>query len=231
MPDQTEQPNKPLNEILLHSTEGRILFFGIALAIAYLSLLALMLLISPENSHILFGMTATEAFFGRAAAMALGYSMDYGNNIVIPVCMAVETILVLLFYPLFVFSWQHVLVINWPGNFFERTRTAAEKHTDKVQKYGIIGLFIFVWLPFWMTGPVVGCVIGFLIGLRAWTNIIAVLTGTYVAIFGWALLLRRFQEKIAPYSKYGTLILVALIAVIIIAVKLIKRNHRRNNKT
>jgi uncharacterized membrane protein len=230
MTDHTEQQNKSLKATLLTTPEGRILLVGIALAFAYLSWLASMLLFSPQDSHILIGMTATETIFGRIAAMALGHSMGYGNAIVVPVCMAVETILVLLFYPLFVFSWQHVLVFNWPKNIFERTRAAAEKHKDKVQKYGIIGLFVFVWLPFWMTGPVVGCVIGFMIGLKAWTNIIAVLTGTYVAIFGWAFLLRKFQEKLAPYSSYGTLILVALVALVIIVAKLIKRNRRSNEK-
>lgn len=229
MTDQTEQSKKFPKAALLTSPEGRILLIGIAMAFAYLAWLGSMLLFSPEDSLIFFGMTAAETFFGRIAAMALGYDNKYGHSVVIPICMAVETILVLLFYPLFVFSWQNVMVINWPKNIFERTRNAAEKNKDRVQKYGIIGLFVFVWLPFWMTGPVVGCIIGFMIGLRPWTNIIAVLTGTYVAIFSWAFLVQKFHEKLAVYSSYGTLILVAIAVAIIIVVKLIKRYRRSTN--
>ena len=30
----------------------------------------------------------------------------------------------------------------------------------KLRKFGIAGLFVFVFAPFWMTGPVVGAIIG-----------------------------------------------------------------------
>ena len=205
---------------------------GVALAFIYTFWLGVKLLFSPEESQVLIGMTAIDVVLGRAFCMWFGYSLGLGHRTVIPICIIVETILVLISYPLFVFSWRHLLVINWLKNTFERIQKSAEIHKGKVQRYGIIGLFVFVWFPFWMTGPVVGCVIGFLLGLRVWLNITVVLTGTYVAIFGWAFFLRQLHDRVASYSSYAAMVLMALLVIIIIVGHLLHRTlHENKNKT
>ncbi len=231
MGEKTEQPaseldserRNQLKRTLLTSSEGRLLLIGVALAFMYTFWLGVKLLFSPEESQVLVGMTATGVMFGRAACMAFGYSLGLGHSTVIPICIIIETILVLIFYPLFVLSWRHLLVVNWLKNIFERTRKAAEAQRGKVQRYGIIGLFVFVWFPFWMTGPVVGCVIGFLLGLRVWLNMTVVLAGTYVAIFGWAFILRQFHDRVASYSSYAAMVLMALLVIILILGHLLHR--------
>ncbi len=227
----SEQRNQ-LKATLLTSSEGRLLLTGVALAFTYALWLGIRLIFSPEESQVLIGMTATGIIFGRAAGMAFGYSLGLGHSTVIPISMIIETILVLVIYPLFVFSWQHLLVVNWLKNIFERIDKAAKAHKGKVQRYGIVGLFVFVCFPFWMTGPVVGCVIGYLLGLRVWINISAVLAGTYVAIFGWAFFLRQFHDRVASYSSYTATVLMALLVVIIIVGHLLHRIlHENKDKT
>jgi uncharacterized membrane protein len=226
----SQQPHQ-LKATLLTSPEGRLLLLGATLALIYTFWLGIKLLLSPEESQLLIGMTATGLLFGRAFAMAFGYSQGLGHRTIIPICIIIETILVLIFYPLFVFSWRRLLVINRLKNVFERIQKSAEIHKDKVQKYGVIGLFFFVWFPFWMTGPVVGSVIGFLLGLRVWLNMTVVLTGTCLAIFGWAFLLRQFHNQVASYSSYAAMVLMAVLVVIIIAGHLLYRAlHENKNK-
>jgi uncharacterized membrane protein len=116
-------------------------------------------------------MTATNIIFGRAAGMSFGYAGGLGHCMVMPVNMPVATILVFLFYPLFVFSRQRLRVIKVFKNLMDRTREAAEAHRDTIRKYGILGLITFAWLPFWLTGPLVGCVIGLMLGLRPLLNL------------------------------------------------------------
>jgi uncharacterized membrane protein len=224
MEEKTEQSagelssEEKLKASLLGSAEGRLLLVGVGLALMYTLWLGIKLLFWPAESQVLVGMTATQIIFGRAAGMAFGYSLGLGRGTVIAVCMAIETIVVLIFYPLFVFSWRHLLVIKWLNNIFERTRAAAEARKIIVQKYGIIGLFVFVWFPLWMTGPMVGCVIGFLLGLRVRLTMGAVLAGTYVAIIGWAFFLRRFHDLVASYSSYAALVLMTVLVMIIVVV-------------
>jgi hypothetical protein len=84
-----------------------------------------------------------------------------------------------------------------------------------VRKFGIAGLFVFVFAPFWMTGPVVGAIIGFLIGLRPWVNLAVVLVSTYIAIGVWALLLNELNDwastvnEFAPYALFVAIVLIA----------------------
>ena len=216
---------------LLSSTEGCILLIGVALALMYSLWLGIKFIVSPDQAQVLIGMTATAIMFGRAAGMAFGYTVLLGHSTVIPVCMVIETILVLIFYPLFVFSWRHLLVLKALKKFFNRIQKAAETNQDIVRKYGIIGLFVFVWFPFWMTGPVVGCVIGFLMGLPAWINVLVVLAGTYVAILGWAFFLHTLHQQIASYSPYaGMILMAALIGIIIVAHFLQRTLHENKNK-
>jgi len=224
-----DMPGKDqLKTTLFNSGEGRCLLVGVGVAFIFTVWLGVNLLLAPEGSQVLIGMTATQIIFGRAAGLAFGYSMGLEYITVIPICIIVETIMVLIFYPLFVFSWRHLLVIKRLKNLFERIRKAAESRKDIVIRYGIAGLFVFVWFPFWMTGPVVGCVIGFMIGLRTWVNMAVVLSGTYVAIFGWAVFLRQFHERVASYSSYATLALLILLLIIIIVGHLLHRTSREN---
>jgi len=215
---------------LLRSSEGRILLLGVTLALAYTLWLGTRLLYAPEASQVLTGLTATALVFGRAAGLAFGYAMGLAHRTVIPIAMVIETVIVLLFYPLFVFSWRHLLVIKWLRNIFDRIRDAAEIHKAKIQRYGLIGLFAFVWFPFWMTGPVVGCVIGFLLGLKPWLNMAVVLAGTYMAIVAWALFLRQLHEKVASYSSYGPMVLLAILITVIVAGHVLQHTLNGNRK-
>lgn len=176
-------------------------------------------------------MTITNIVFGRAAGLSFGYAMNLSNITVLLLNMLIETLLVLLFYPLFVFSLRKLLVISVLNNIMERTRKTAETHQNFIRKFGIPGLLLFVWFPFWMTGPIVGCAIGFLLGLRPWLNIGIVLAGTYIAIATWALLLRELHQQLAAYSSFGPLILVAVIVLIVLVGYLLRgvrnnKNHR-----
>ncbi len=93
----------------------------------------------------------------------------------------------------------------------------VEKYHEKIHKYGLYGLFAFVWFPFWMTGPAVGAMIGYVMGLRHWVTLSVVLSGTLLAIFGWAWFLNALQkwaESIdprAPWLIVGLIILLVLI--------------------
>lgn len=208
---------------LLAGPEGKLLLIAVVLAFVYAVWLGIMLIRSPARSQMLIGMTATTLVFGRAAGLAYGYSVALSHARVIAITMVVETLHVLVFYPLFVFSWRHLLVIRSLKAVFDRIHQAAEAHKGKIQRYGIIGLFTFVWLPFWMTGPVVGSVVGFLLGLPVWLNITVVLAGTYVAILAWASFLREVHARVASYDPYAAMVLVVLLIVVLAAAYLMRR--------
>jgi uncharacterized membrane protein len=214
--DATEGRPDGSRATLLAGPEGRLLLIALALAFVYTLWLGFKVLTDPAESQVLIGMTATTLVFGRAAGLAYAYSLGLGHTKVIPVAIVVETLHVLVFYPLFVFSWRHLLVIKPLKNVFERMHRVAETHKTTIQRYGVVGLFVFVWIPFWMTGSVVGSVIGFLLGLPVWLNMTVVLAGTYAAIVGWAFFLHELHERVAAYDSYAAMALVTFLIVIVL---------------
>ena len=212
---------------LLTTTEGHILLTGLALAFLYFGWLGWVSLSSLRDSQVLLALTATHTFFGRAAGIAFGYASGFGHAIVIPANLAIETIILMLFYPLFVFTWRHLFVSKGFKSFMERVQEAAEANQAAIRRYGIPGLFLFVFIPFWMTGPLVGCVIGFLLGLRPWVNMSVVLSGTYVANIVWAMLLKQLNERLAAYGSLAPMVLVGAIIVIVVVSNIILRDRTK----
>jgi uncharacterized membrane protein len=216
--------------IAFSTPEGRILVLGLALSLLYAIFLVVSYFTSPQNFQVFIGMTATNILFGRAAGMSFGYALDFGHLVVLPVNLAIESILVLLVYPLFVFSWQRLLVIRALERFMQRVEEAAERHKEKIQRYGIPSLFLFVLFPFWMTGPVVGCVIGFFLGLRPWINIGVVLSATALACLGWAILLKRLHDQMSDFSPFAPLILLVVIVAVAVAGYILESRRHDNHR-
>lgn len=203
---------------LAATTEGKVLILGIVVTAWYGTMVGLAWLQSHELGHSLLTMTTAHIFGGRAAGMSAGYASDLARGVVIVANMAIETFLVLIFYPLFVFSYHRLIVIKPLEDTIARARRAAEARQRTLVKFGVPGLILFVWFPFWMTGPLVGCIIGFLIGLRTWVNLTVVLFGTYLAIFCWGLVLEKVHSKLEVLGPYVPFVFVGLIILVAISI-------------
>ena len=214
-----------MREILFSSTEGRLL--GVGLTLTGLMLLAFGIgwLLFPDSVLTYAAMTGLNLVIGRAAGMSFGYASGFGHAQVIPLNMLVETIQVLVVYPLFALSWRQLVRLRALQPYITRMHRAAESRGGAVRKFGIAGLFVFVLVPFWMTGPVMGAVIGFLIGLRPWVNVSVVLGSTYIAIGIWGLLLNELSAWAATVNSFAPYALFLAIALIAAAMHLLRR-HR-----
>jgi uncharacterized membrane protein len=206
---------------LITRSEGQLLLVALILIILYCAILILTLYWHPETFQILIGMTATHIIFGRAAAMSFGYAMHLGPFLVFGINAWIETIMVFIFLPVFILSWRKLLSGGPLKGFLGRLTKTAEKHHKTVQKYGLLGLFVFVWFPFWMTGPLVGSIVGVLLGVPLWLNLTAVLFATYLATITWSFILGELHQYISSFSPYAPIILLAIVVSIIVIAQLI----------
>jgi len=228
--DKLPSLNRPAWRRLFRTTEGHILLLGITIACLGLIAMGVTAFWSPQVSRIIGAMSVSNIVFGRAVSLSIGYASGYGHTLVVSVNIWIETVLVMLFYPLFVFSMRKLVVFPRLKHFLDQTRSVAERHQVKVRRYGVIGLFVFVWFPFWMTGPIVGSAIGYLLGFPAWMTISVVLAGTYLAIVGWAYILFGLNAHVAELAPWGPVVIIGLIIVIIIAGYWLNRHGKRWNK-
>lgn len=208
----------------LRTPEGAVFLTGLGLSLGLVATIVVTELWSARTGQLLAAVVATNLVFGRVTAMSLGYATGLDLVTLVLANALIETILVLLFYPLFVFSWRQLVDLRRFGAYLRAVRVSAERHEEKIRRYGLIGLFIFVWSPFWMTGPVVGCALGILLGLAMRVTLSVVLAGTYVAIVGWALIMLQLHEQVARLSSIAPLMM--LLALVIITVLAYWLRHR-----
>ncbi|MBI5554276.1 MAG: small multi-drug export protein [Elusimicrobia bacterium] len=107
--------------------------------------------------------------FGFSYAKAFWLSILGNSAIIIPALFLLDSI------SKFLMRWKIFnRFFTW---FFARTR----KHSDSVEKYGAIGLAIFVAIPLPMTGAWSGCVAAYLFGIKFRYALPSVFLGVVVA--------------------------------------------------
>ena len=204
------------------------MLLGIAIAAAGLIVMGAVAIWSPPTSEIIGAMTFTNLFFGTVVSMSIGYAAGYGHALVIAVNMWIETVVVVVFYPVFVLSVRKLAVFPLLKRFIERTQAAAELHHDKVRRYGVIGLFVFVWVPFWMTGPVVGSVIGYMLGFPAWLTLSVVIAGAFITLLVWDYILFGIFSRAAVFGPWAAVLIISLIIFFIIISYLLNRRGEKH---
>jgi uncharacterized membrane protein len=209
--------------VIMRTGEGRLLAVGLLLFVLMLLSFGIGWTLFPDETLILAGMAGLNLLIGRAAGMSFGYAAGLGHAIVIPCNMIVESIQVIVVYPLFVMTWTHLIDSHRWAAMTSSLHRAAESRRSTIQRFGLTGLFVFVFTPFWMTGPVVGAIVGYLIGLRTRVTLATVLLSTYIAIGVWALLLNELSQWAAAFNRLAPFALVLAFALIALAGQLARR--------
>ena len=202
--------------------EGKIFLMGIVLLCVYIIIIIASYILFVDDANSLLVMSVTNFFFGRAAGISYGYTTELSDGVILLMNMLVEFIMVLIIYPLFVLSWNKSVDIRMLKNFFMNVKIQREKYKDYFEKYGKYGLFLFVWFPFWMTGPVIGALIGFLIGIKHYTTILIVLSGTSLAIVIWTYFLKEVMLVLNEVSLHAPYIVLGLIIIVAVVIKFMK---------
>lgn len=153
------------------------------------------------------------AFFGRAAAVGAGLSMDFSPLFLFYQAAITDFIIVLYVFPLFVTAYHRLVQGARIGGYLDNLHRTALSYKSQVAPYGILGLLIFVIFPFWSTGPLVGSIVGYLLGLPAVPTVIAVTAGNVLAIGAWV----WFYDWLEEWNRGVALGLLALIFAIAIA--------------
>ncbi len=215
--------NKNLFDKLLNSLEGNILFLCFVISISLLVFIAISYVYDPIFANKLTGIVFTNLFIGRVPALSLGYASHLSHFTVIGINVITEMILVTFFYSIFLFSYKGILKIEAFESFFLKIEEKQKLHKEKFNKYGKWGLFLFVFMPFWMTGPIVGAIIGFLIGMKHHVVIITVFLATVVSISLWGIFL---QEIIDFVVKFDARLIWVFLFFIIVAITILRLRKR-----
>jgi uncharacterized membrane protein len=205
-----------IDHSFLKHKEGQILLLGLVLLGSYFIILLLCAIFYSNYFQELLSITVTNVIFGRMAGLSIGVASQMDSTFLVAFNLFIESIMVLILYPIFVLSWKKLNFVSYPplNRYLERSKKSAHNYEPLIKRYGVIGLILFVLTPFAMTGPVVGSFVGFLIGFRHRVTLTVVITSTFIAIIIWIYLIKNFEETLVAYSD--RLMVGLLIAAVVL---------------
>jgi uncharacterized membrane protein len=176
----------------LNMIEVKILFLGLVLT-ALTGIYFLYLLFTDPGLYKVLSSTAIIHIMGGRAlgiltCLSAGISLFY----TILYNFFLEVAIVLIAYGIVVLVMRNIIQPKLFDSAVRKAELTAQSQKTKIKKYGSIGLsiglFLFVMFPFFMTGPVIGAIIGYLLNYRAINNFLIVFSGTLASIMIYALI-------------------------------------------
>lgn len=202
-----------MKEKLLYTVEGRILITGIILFLLLLIVIGAVALNDLETARTLALAFVVHTFGGRAAGIGLCIMNGFGATLTIGYNFFLEILIVCFTYSVFVLTTTNYIRLIWLTNLIDRFSQKALAQKEKIQAYGWIGLFIFVMLPFPLTGPVMGSVIGYMLGINVFKNFTATGAGTFTAIFVWYFCFDFLEQRFHVIQYlFAAVVILALLS-------------------
>ncbi len=159
---------------------------------------------------------------GRALGIATCLSANISLFYTILYNFFLEVVIVLIAYGILVLVMRNIIQPKLFRSAVRQAELAAQNQKTKIKKYGAIGLFLFVMFPFFMTGPVLGAIIGYLLNYKPINNFLIVFTGTLSSIIIYAFIGNNIIKFINQYiqidvvKKWGAIIAGFLIVIFLI---------------
>jgi len=159
---------------------------------------------------------------GRALGIATCLSGDISLFNTISYNFFLEVVIVLIAYGIVVLMMRNIIQPKLFGSAVRQAELTAQGQKTKIKKYGSIGLFLFVMFPFFMTGPLIGTIIGYLLHYRAINNFLIVFSGTLTSIMIYAFIGNNIIDFINQYihidvlKKWSGIVIAVLIIIFLI---------------
>lgn len=162
------------------------------------------------------GMIGAHFAAGNLGNAGAGFKFGMPTWFIIYQCFIQDTIAMCYTYALFAAGYKRFS--HWPiiGPRLAGMHQSALENSHIVRPYGIPGLMIFVIVPMWATGPIVGTIVGYVLGLGATTTLLTISTAnmisTTVYVNAYNKLL-AFNENIA-YGVIAVILGFTMIGVL-----------------
>jgi uncharacterized membrane protein len=206
----------------LNMIEVKVLLLGLVLS-ALTGIYFLYLLFTDPGLYKVLSSTAIiHIMGGRALGIVTCLSAGISLFYTISYNFFLEFVIVLHAYGIVVLVMRNIIQPKLFDSAVRQAELTAQMQKTKIKKYGSIGLFLFVMFPFFMTGPVIGAIIGYLLNYKAINNFLIVFSGTLASIIIYALIGNNMINFINQYihidvlKKWSGIIIAVLIVVFLI---------------
>jgi uncharacterized membrane protein len=224
---------------ILRTPEAGIFLAGVLCGLCILAWFLWLGHVRVGKAGVMLGVVTAHLTGGRASGVAVATSSHLFSRLeTIVLGSLIEGMVVCLFFPAFCLSFKKLIRVPLLVDAMENVHRSARNQRARLLKWGIPGLIAFVWFPFLMTGPVVGSVIGFLIGMRPWVVVAVVMAGTVSAIISWTFIMDQIREWTSMIGDVIPLLVVFLLIAVIVSIRVkrllesqaLRNGAKRNGK-
>ena len=212
------------------STEGTIFIAGISMLLVWLVTNVVLFKIKHKLWVTILTMGFTQLVGGRAASIAQGTHAGMHPMIIVVLAVYVDMTVVFILYPLMVFSYRHFFERHFFQKHIKPFFDSVQKSVTRFHHFKVIGVFLFVWFPFFMTGVIIGSLLGFLLSLRPWVNMIAVTLGTTSAVFCWVYAYDLLYSWLGQVNKSIPLAMTILVITSLTLNRFVSRRKMHSKK-
>jgi uncharacterized membrane protein len=213
----------------LRSPQGPLFLAGCLMVLLWIAAAACLWQLSSPLWGDILTVGFAHLLAGRAISIAQGTQVGLPQWLIVFVATYADVTAMFIFYPLFVYSYEHFL----EGHFFQKRMKpmleSAEKNVSRIGPFKAVGVFFFVWLPFWMTGIIVGAILGYLLGLRTWVTITTVILGAFAAVASWVYAYDVLFKWLATFHQEIPLLFTIGLIIGLVLFRMIRRRKNARN--
>lgn len=191
-------------------------YVGLGVVAALLAAWTVLSSMSAAEGLAIAAGVGTMAYAGKEVGIPVGLAAGAD-----PVTMAVFVFATDLAITLFVYPVLRFAITVWIerpgllGAYLRHLRTEADRHRGFVLRHRTWGLLLFMLIPFAINGPLVGAVLGRLIGMRSKQIVPTLVAAIAITTVAWSIVYTygfRAAEAIDPL--YPKLITGGILAVV-----------------
>ncbi len=200
-----------MKNFLLNTIAGRVLMTGFVLTALFFTFVIIGMIQGEPGAKIAFVVFITHCVGSRAGGIGLCLLNDFDPVSTIALNFYQEILIVCYTYAGFVLSSSGIFKANWIRRYMDKLKEKAEEKKEGIERWGWIGIFVFVMAPLPVTGPVVGTIIGYMLRMRLFKNFSAAGLGTLTANVAWCYGFDFLEHRFAMLQYVFAAICVIII--------------------
>lgn len=152
-------------------------------------------------------------FSGHIGNALMGFRLGFNTWFLLYQTLMQDLIMMLFLYPATVQGYHYLWKVPVIGPPLKNMHDAALEYKPYIAPYGILGLMLFVFIPIMGMGPLVGTVLGYLLGLNPLVALGAITFANTISAIMCFTAMDKLQE-INQNLAYYLLIFVLSVAVL-----------------
>jgi uncharacterized membrane protein len=166
--------------------EATMIAAGIVLLLLVTAEGILLTVLHPSVGIALWRELAVEITVGREASFPIALDGHVPPLLLVQVSFTQDIGLFCVLFPVFLRVMQRFQRRdNWIMRRLRRIQVAAGRRSHVARRWGPVGIFVFMLVPFLVNGPIIGGAMGRLAGMPTKSLLIPVFASTVVAAFAW----------------------------------------------